>query len=62
MQTAARADRPAWTMPTPHRLDELREGDCPVCRGIGFVWLVNKYRCRECLGTGREIVPVAEAT
>lgn len=54
-------NRQNWTMPTPHRLDELPEGACPACGGIGHVWLVNKYRCRECAGTGsRWALPVPE--
>lgn len=41
------------TLPTPHRLDEFPEDACPACRGLGQVWLSRRYRCRECLGTGK---------
>lgn len=45
-------NRVNWTMPTPHRLDELPEGVCQTCAGIRFVWLTKKYLCRTCKGTG----------
>lgn len=36
-----------------HDSDFEVPGSCPACRGIGFLWLVKKYRCRECGGNGR---------